>query len=75
VKVCGRIACTSGFIDEVIRFPRGSIQGSMTTETLPKQRKNEGISEEVESGEYDSHPRLSRYYKSALFSKLVKEKG
>jgi len=71
----GELLAHQGFIDEVIRFPRGSIQGSMTSGNLAKATKEmRGFLKKLRSGEYDLILDFHGIIKSALFSKLVKGK-
>lgn len=71
----GELLAHQGFIDEVIRFPRGSIQGSMRSGNLTKATKEmRGFLKRLRGGEYDLILDFHGIIKSALFSKLVKGK-
>jgi len=71
----GELLAHQGFIDEVIRFPRGSIQGSMRSGNLTKATKEmRGFLKKLRNGEYDLILDFHGIIKSALFSKLVKGK-
>ena len=71
----GELLSCQGFIDEVIRFPRGSIQRSIKTGNLSMATKEMGIFlKKLRSGEYDLIIDFHGIIKSALFSKFVKGK-
>jgi lipopolysaccharide heptosyltransferase I len=71
----GELLSHQGFIDEVIRFPRGSIQGSMKRGNLSRATKEMGIFlKKLRGGEYDLIIDFHGIIKSALLSKLVKGK-
>jgi lipopolysaccharide heptosyltransferase I len=71
----GGLLAHQGFIDEVICFPRGSIQGSMRSGNLTKATKEiRGFLKKLRNGEYDLILDFHGIIKSALFSKLVKGK-
>ena len=71
----GELLAHQGFIDEVIRFPRGSIQNSMKSGNLASATKEmKSFLKKLRSGEYDLILDFHGIIKSALFSKLVKGK-
>ena len=71
----GELLANQGFIDEVIRFPRGSIQSSMKSGNLTRATKEmKSFLKKLRSGEYDLILDFHGIIKSALFSKLVREK-
>lgn len=71
----GELLRHQGFIDEVIHFPRGSIQGSIKQGNLTRATKEMGsFLKKLRGGEYDLIIDFHGIIKSALFSKLVKGK-
>ena len=71
----GELLHHQGFIDEVIHFPRGSIQGSIKQGNLTRATKEMGsFLKKLRGGEYDLIIDFHGIIKSALFSKLVKGK-
>jgi len=71
----GELLSHQAFIDEVIHFPRGSIQGSIKSGNLSRATKEMGIFlKKLRGGEYDLIIDFHGIIKSALFSKLVKGK-
>jgi ADP-heptose:LPS heptosyltransferase len=71
----GELLHHQGFIDEVIHFPRGSIQGSIKKGNLSRAAKDMQIFlKKLRGGEYDLIIDFHGIIKSALFSKLVKGK-
>jgi lipopolysaccharide heptosyltransferase I len=71
----GELLAHQGFIDEAIRFPRGSIQASIKSGNLSKATKEmSGFLKKLRSGEYDLILDFHGIIKSALFSTLVKGK-
>jgi ADP-heptose:LPS heptosyltransferase len=71
----GELLACQGFIDEVIHFPRGSIQGSMKRGNLSRATKEMSLFlKKLRSGEYDLILDFHGIIKSALFSSLVKGK-
>lgn len=71
----GELLAHQEFIDEVIHFPRGSIQSSMKHGNLTKATKEmKAFLNRLRSGEYDIILDFHGIIKSALFSKLVKGK-
>jgi len=71
----GELLAHQGFIDEVIRFPRGSIQSSIKIGNLTRATKEmKSFLKKLRSGEYDLILDFHGIIKSALFSKLVKGK-
>jgi lipopolysaccharide heptosyltransferase I len=71
----GDLLSCQGFIDEVIRFPRGSIQGSIKSGNLSRAAKETGIFlKKLRDGEYDLIIDFHGIIKSALFLRLVRGK-
>ena len=71
----GELLSHQGFIDEVIRFPRGSIQGSMKRGNLSRATQEMGVFlKKLRSGKYDLIIDFHGIIKSALFSRLVRGK-
>jgi len=71
----GELLTHQRFIDEVIHFPRGSIQGSIRRGNLSSATKEMSVFlKKLRSGEYDLILDFHGIIKSALFSKLVKGK-
>jgi lipopolysaccharide heptosyltransferase I len=71
----GQLLHHQGFIDEVIHFPRGSIQGSLKSGNLSSATKDMGnFLKKLRQGEYDLIIDFHGIIKSALFSRLVKGK-
>ena len=71
----GELLAHQGFIDEVIHFPRGSIQSSIKSGNLTGATKEmKSFLKRLRSGEYDLILDFHGIIKSALFSKLVKGK-
>lgn len=71
----GELLAHQDFIDEVIHFPRGSIQSSMKRGNLSQATKEmRGFMNKLRSGEYDLILDFHGIIKSALFSKLAKGK-
>jgi heptosyltransferase I len=71
----GELLSHQGFIDEVIHFPRGTIQSSMKRGNLSRATKEMGIFlKKLRGEEYDLIIDFHGIIKSALFSKLVKGK-
>lgn len=63
------------FIDEVIRFPRGSIQGALRSAQFSKAtREMRAFLKKLRGGEYDLILDFHGIIKSALFSKMVRGK-
>lgn len=71
----GELLTHQGFIDEVIRFPRGSIQSAMKKGNLTSATKQtKCFLKKLRGGEYDLILDFHGIIKSALFSKMVKGK-